>query len=266
MFAHVMEDPDICKGFLELVLDIKIDRIEYNDVEKFMQPNPFTKHVFLDVFVKDTNQIFDIEMQASYFTNLGRRLRYYQSAMDASIMRKGAHYEKLPRSFTIFLCTDDPFHAGLPRYTFSPRCEENGSIEVDSGQTWIILNAKAWRDCPNKNIADLLEYVSDGTVSDTPLIHQIDSVVQSANNDPVWKGNAMGLITMEERMMLERQFGYNDGREEGIVLGEAKGIAEGEARYAALTECLLADDRIDDLKRSAVDEDYRIRLFEDYHL
>ena len=93
-------------------------------------------------------------------------------------------------------------------------------------------------------------------MSDTSLVRQIDSVVQSANSNPVWKGNAMGLITMEERMMLERQFGYEDGREEGE--------AEGEARFAALADRLLANDQIDELKRAATDPAFREKLFKEY--
>ena len=69
------------------------------------------------------------------------------------------------------------------------------------------------------------------------------------------KGFARGLAEGEAR-----------GRAEGVAEGEARGRVEGEARNKALIDKLLADDRIDDLKRSTTDEDFCSELYKEYGL
>ena len=54
----------------------------------------------------------------------------------------------------------------------------------------------------------------------------------------------------------------SSSREEGIRIGEERG----EKRLNDLNECLVKDGRIDDLKRAIVDEIYREKLYEEYHL
>ena len=69
------------------------------------------------------------------------------------------------------------------------------------------------------------------------------------------KGFARGLAEGEAR-------GEARGRAEGI----AEGVAEGEARKNALIDKLLADNRLDDLKRSTTDEAFCSELYKEYGL
>lgn len=262
MFATVMQNRSICKEFLELILGIEVDRIEYSEVEHTILPDPLAKSVRMDVFIRSSDQAFNIEMQASNFSNLAGRLRYYQAALDTTLLRRGDKYEGFPQSFIIFVCTKDPFDKNIPRYTFKTTCAEDGSLDVDTRTTWVVMNAAAYKDCEDKRISQLLQYVSDGTVADTDLVKQIDTEVRHTNEDLAWKVNAMGLISIEERIMLDRRCAFQDGLDEG----RAEGFAEGEARNRTLIEKLLADDRIDDLRRSTTDEAFCNQLYEEYGL
>ena len=67
MFGAVMHDPDICKKVLERVLKIKIDHLEYPELQKSIKPYYESKGVRLDVYVKDSDQVFDIEVQAFHY-------------------------------------------------------------------------------------------------------------------------------------------------------------------------------------------------------
>ena len=58
----------------------------------------------MDVYVEDDdNTVYDVEMQASKKWNLGKRFRYYQSAIDVDIVNKGEDFGKLKNSFIILL-------------------------------------------------------------------------------------------------------------------------------------------------------------------
>ena len=60
--------------------------------------------------------------------------------------------------------------------------------------------------------------------------------------------------------------GIAEGIAEGEARGRAEGIAEGEARNRALIDKLLADNRLDDLKRSTTDEAFCSKLYKEYGL
>ena len=117
MFEKVLQNKDICKELLERLLKIQIERLEYPEIEKTISPYYETRGVRLDVYVKDSDKVFDIELQ-NFTDLLGLRTRYYQSMIDADNLIKGEHYSDLPQSFIIFICTQDPFKQDLPIYTF----------------------------------------------------------------------------------------------------------------------------------------------------
>ena len=61
MFGAIMREPKICKGVLERLLQIKIDRIEYPELQKTISPFYTQKGVRLDVYVAGSDKIFDVE-------------------------------------------------------------------------------------------------------------------------------------------------------------------------------------------------------------
>lgn len=122
IFCKVMEmNPDICKEMLELLLNIKIDRIELPEAERTIKADYDSRGIRLDVYVKDgTGRCFDIEIQTSVEKELAlaKRTRYYQGLMDVDSVFAGAKYKDMNETYVIFLCLGDAFGSGLPVYTF----------------------------------------------------------------------------------------------------------------------------------------------------
>ncbi len=58
IFAKVMRNPELCKGMLERLLDISIDRIEYPEEQKVIDISKDSKSVRLDVYLKDGKGTF----------------------------------------------------------------------------------------------------------------------------------------------------------------------------------------------------------------
>ena len=130
------------------ITKIKIDHIEYPEIEKTISPYYETKGVRLDVYVKDSDKVFDIELQNSAGVDIYLRTRYYQSMLDTDNLLKGEHYSKLPESFIIFICNYDPFNLKLPIYTFRNRCDEDLSLLLDDKKIKKIFNATAYKKQP----------------------------------------------------------------------------------------------------------------------
>ncbi len=61
---------------------------------------------------KGENTVYNIEIQATKFKYLAKRMRYYQGLIDLNIIDKGEEYSSLKKSFVIFICTYDPFGGG----------------------------------------------------------------------------------------------------------------------------------------------------------
>ena len=92
MFGAVMMDEDNCKGLLERVLKIPIDRVDVSK-EKSIVYHPEYKGVRLDVYAKDEKQTrYNVEMQVERKPALGKRSRYYQSQMDMEMLLTGGLY------------------------------------------------------------------------------------------------------------------------------------------------------------------------------
>ena len=63
MFCKVMEYEPICKEFLEMLFNAKIEKITYLSSQNTVTANPGAKTVRLDVLVKDkADTSYDIEM------------------------------------------------------------------------------------------------------------------------------------------------------------------------------------------------------------
>lgn len=134
MFNQVMtNEHDICRRLLEVVLGEPVDRVRNVEVERTVEPRLGAKGVRLDAFASTANAVYDVEIQAYTMKELGRRMRYYQSAMDSSALRRGQPYRNLAESYVVFICTEDQFDAALPVYHFEMVCCEDEAVDLRSG-------------------------------------------------------------------------------------------------------------------------------------
>ena len=154
IFCKVMsENLDLCKEFLEMLLNIKIESISLAQPETTLNVDFFAKGIRLDVFVKDdTDRIFDIEMQVIGNDYLPLRARYYQSVLDVSSLHAGEDYESLTESYVIFLCLDDIFHKDQPIYTFKSVCLEDSTLVLDDKTTKVFCNAQKYDKMPTEKL------------------------------------------------------------------------------------------------------------------
>ena len=114
MFAAIMKDPEVCAGVIERLLKIKIAKIKYVELQKSLKSAYVSKGVRLDVYVKDTDRVFDIELQTYKEADVLLRLRYYQSMIDTDHLLRGHPYTDLPESYILFISKKDPFEKGAP--------------------------------------------------------------------------------------------------------------------------------------------------------
>ena len=205
MFDLLMTNEELCRELLEVVLDAPVSNIEYIIAENDIRPTLTNHGVRLDAYVKTENEVCNIEMQTVKRAKLGRRLRFYQGAMDTLALRRGEHYGNLPPCYIVFICLHDPFNAGLPVYTLNVKCQENTSVKTDHGFTWIVLAAPAWDRLPPGRLRNLLHYIATGEAGDDRFATKLAAAVRAANGDEAWRKEKMALLTFEEDMEIQRR-------------------------------------------------------------
>ena len=111
MFNRVLCEEEVCRKVLRAALGIEVGEIAYLNAEQAKEPAAASRGVRMDVFAREGSRVLDIEMQVSPEDRIGRRMRYYQAAIDATELGPGEDYELLPESFVVFFCATDPFRA-----------------------------------------------------------------------------------------------------------------------------------------------------------
>ena len=226
-FCKVMQNEEICREVIETLLHIKVGRLEYKSFEKDLKLEIDKRGIRLDVYIADSDRVFDLEMQTTNQKNLGCRMRYYQSLIDAELLDKGANFNDLKESNIIFFCTFDPFRKGLPQYTFCNSCEELPDLKLNDKCRKIAYNVNAFEKVGDEQIRKLLEFISTGK-SETPLTNKICKELKRVQGNEEWRAEYM---TWE----MLKQDTYDSGFSAGEEYGFSLGITQGEHKKAVET-------------------------------
>ena len=221
MFCHTMKNEELCKELLEKLLHIKIDHIIYPELEKELTAYYEMKSVRLDVYVKDSDKIFDIEMQNQPTNYLPLRTRYYQSMIDVDNLLKGEEYSNLKESFIIFICQFDPFNENLPCYTFKNICKENTNIELQDKTSKIIFNSTAYDKEKDIEISSFLKYIKTQEATDDFTI-KLNSFVEKAKQNQELRSYYLSMNIHDSdirRVALAegKQIGLQEGAEQNKI-------------------------------------------------
>lgn len=141
LFAAAMEDSEICRLALEILLNRKIASVAVHTEHSMLYSSDY-RSIRLDVYAQDDEgDNYNVEMQGENQGNLPKRSRYHQAKMDVMSIPPGADFNELRPNYVIFICTFDPFGEGLYQYTFENRCREK-DIPLNDGTTKLFLNTQ----------------------------------------------------------------------------------------------------------------------------
>lgn len=209
MFAKVMLNESLCRRFLEMVLHIKINKIVYYHDELSLKKFFHSKTVRLDVYLSDEKgTIYNVEMQNSKHTNLPKRSRYYQGMMDLNLLKPGDNYNKLNRSYIIFVCTFDLFGQGQHIYTFENRCTEKLNFVLPDEAVKVFINTKGVKADIDRELLDLLNFFN-GELPTCEIAIEMQKEVDKVKKKEEWRAEYMKLLELEHQH-------YQEGIEDGI--------------------------------------------------
>ncbi len=227
IFCKVMsENLDICKEFLEMLLNIQIESISLAQPEKTLDVDFFAKGIRLDVFVKDeTDRSYDIEMHVIGKKHLPLRARYYQSVLDISSLHAGDDYECLAESYVIFLCLEDIFHKGLPIYTFKSVCTEDRELFLNDKTTKVFCNALKYDKMPKENLRTFFKFLLENKPDETDFSKTLSEKVLKAK---IPEDSRRTFMTLEQEIKLAAKHAAQEAAEKASKEGYEKGYKEAE--------------------------------------
>ena len=213
MFSYVLnKHSDLARELIEVILGIEVEKVENSQAQKTLNYLPDYKSVKLDVYLKNSDEIFDVEMQTNNRHDIPKRMRYYQAANTIDDLPKGQSYNELKDCYIIFICMFDPFDKGDAIYRFEMLNEKHEDLDYHEGAYNIIVNVKSKQLDISENLKNLLQYLKSEEVSDD-LTEKLHKTVLDTNNDEDWRRWAM---TVEQRMNEEFNLGHSVGYDEGI--------------------------------------------------
>lgn len=225
LFDVATEELENCKTIIELSTGLRLKSLKWKEGQKVVHNLPGRRGIRMDFTAEDdSGRIFDVEMQNRNEGNIPKRTRYYQSLIDAPLLKSGEQgFDNLKPLYIIIICNYAPYSEKLYSYTFENRCQERPGLKLGDDVTKLILSTKGENDNEvSKELVDFLHYVAnsdEGSISeecDERLIRLHKSVQEIKSSTQ----KEVELMKMEERDRLIRA--------EGEQIGEKRGEQKGE--------------------------------------
>lgn len=218
LFCKILEsEPELCRQLLEILLHIKIDRLETPQSEKTMQELIGAKSVRFDVYAEDGEQIFDIEIQTTKKKNLQKRARYYQSIIDVGNLSKGENYTKLKDTYIIFLCLNDIFEKGLPVYFFENFCRQDKNLKLDDRAFKVFFNASMYDKMTTDEEKAFFKFLRGGEANSDFTRNIEEKVTRAKQNAELRRQYMTWQQTIDEEKEIAREEGFNDGIQQNAI-------------------------------------------------
>ena len=273
-FKELLAYPEIRKGFVAAVLNKNPDEIE----ETTLMPTILSKDTedgkygILDVRVKMKNgSQMDLEMQVAPFKFWDNRVIFYLSKMYTDQIREGHRYEDLKPCIHVSILNFNLFPKDQICFREIAFCDLTTKQKYTDLMEIYVLELKKLppeqKDEPL--VVKWMRFLSAKRREDFEKMAEEDTYINEAYE-------VLQKLSADERKRLEYEarqkaiLDYNSqmssSREEGIQIGEVRGIKKGESRLNKLYGSLLKDGRIEDLQKAVSDESYMEKLYKEYGL
>ena len=207
------------------------------------------RSISVDILATENGNRYNIEIQRADAGAVPKRARYHGSALDASMLEKGATFNELPETYVIFITERDFFGKGLPAYHFDRYCRQIDR-SLDDSLHIVYVNGQYRGD---DDMGRLMRDFSCTSAADM-------TYNELAEKMRYYKETEEGLESMSRTV---EEYG-NLCEAKGLEQGRAEGVAMGADRLGRLMSALKEAGRVDDAFKAAEDSSYREQLFKEF--
>lgn len=277
-FKELMEEPEVRRGFISAVLGIRPEEI----VNTTLLPTHLRKESqeeklgILDVRVLLNGNIqINMEMQIAPFELWAERSLFYLGKMYVDQIKAGDDYDVLKKCIHIGILDFVMFEEDLEFYSRFHIWEDVRRRKyTDKLEVHILELPKLGRyEYPETELLKWARFINAERKEELEMIAKTDKFLGKAYE-------ALTNLSADEQKRLEYEArekairdynhqmksNWNAGHEQGIKQGIKQGEQSGEARMARLAQQLLQSNRLEELERALEDSEYRMLLFEEFHI
>ena len=218
---------EFCRIILKIILGKEIRRVKITPQKDIPGIDTNRHGIRMDAYIELVPEgdaldadiipdIYDIEPNKIWEKEtLPKRMRYYHSMIDASVLASGAGYDKLPNVVTIFILPYAPFGKSRMVYTFRNQCVEDREIIYEDGSLNMILYTKGTEGNPSQELKSMLHYM-EKTTADNAIGSELGNVQRLVERVKARKEVDLSYMKSWEWDAYNRKLGKEEGREEGI--------------------------------------------------
>lgn len=273
-FKELLSFPRVRKGFVAALLHCDPDSIQSTELMPTIlsKETADSKYGILDVRIRMANgSQLDIEMQVVPFAFWEKRVLFYLSKMYADQIKEGASYQNLKKCLHVSILNFTHFPDDVKYHHEIAFCDiDTHRKYTDLFEIHIFeLKKLPPEELDESLLATWLRFFAATRKEDFEKMAEKDTYINDAYD-------VLKKLSADERKRLEyeaRQKALLDHNsqvigyfEAGVEQGIEQGMVRGELRYNSLMKLLLTAGRTDDLKKALSDENYRKKLFEEFHL
>lgn len=216
IFCKVMKNERICKKMLKILLDLDVEKIEYMNTEQQLENLYDSKGIRMDLFIKGSDKIIDLEMQTGNYEDLLLRSRYYQASADVSTVPRHTKYRDLKELYIVFICKEDPFSKGFAKYTKKMSFEEDEALRYDDKTHTVFYNCSAYKKAETKEVQGVLEFIYNLQASSDFAKELKDEYITAKQQAGARNEYMYFSDILEEEKEEARATGLAEGKAEGI--------------------------------------------------
>ena len=277
-FKELMEEPEVRRGFISAVLGIRPEEI----IQTTLLPTHLRKESqeeklgILDVRVLLNGDIqINMEMQVAPFELWAERSLFYLGKMYIDQIKEGEDYDVLKKCIHIGILDFVMFQEDEEFYSrFHIWEDQRHRKYTDKLEVHILELPKLDRyRYPQTELLKWARFINAERKEDLEMIAKTDKFVGKAYE-------ALTNLSADEKKRLEYEArekairdhhhqmksNWNAGHEQGLKQGIEQGEKSGEERMARLAQQLIRSERLEELERAVEDQEYRMLLFEEFHI
>ena len=277
-FKELMEEPEVRRGFISAVLGIRPEEI----IQTTLLPTHLRKESqeeklgILDVRVLLNGDIqINMEMQVAPFELWAERSLFYLGKMYIDQIKEGQDYDVLKKCIHIGILDFVMFQEDEEFYSrFHIWEDQRHRKYTDKLEVHILELPKLDRyRYPQTELLKWARFINAERKEDLEMIAKTDKFLGKAYE-------ALTNLSADEKKRLEYEArekairdhhhqmksNWNAGHEQGLKQGIEQGEKSGEERMARLAQQLIRSERLEELERAVEDQEYRMLLFEEFHI
>ena len=187
IFYEVMENKELFKELLEILLHVKIHHLEKRPViGQSIQSGGNFSGIGVDVYLQDSNRVLNIEMQIGEYMSMIVEAMFYKDKMNLIEIARPTECKEQKEKYVIFIGNDDCSNLGKSVCTENTFFTEGLDCNSKYETHFIFYNASKYEMEKDKEVQSVLKFIY-GLKAETPFTNKLQTAFNEIKQNQIQK-------------------------------------------------------------------------------